>query len=99
MRGSGGADAAGVFIQENVTPPVEPVLDAPVVACEGEQGFGCGYWPWQAGNGVDDLVADGDAAGLDTAMAFFDGVGAFTVRGCVSASKVDPSKGVGRLEL
>ncbi|BAI75189.1 transposase (plasmid) [Azospirillum sp. B510] len=53
-----GSHPAGVFAQEDVTPPVQAVLDAPVVAGEREQRRRRGVVAVQAGDDVDGFVRD-----------------------------------------
>ena len=53
-----GSDGTVVLAQGHVAPPVQAVLDEPVIAPQGEQGVGVGLLGRQAGDGIGDLVAD-----------------------------------------
>ena len=72
LRSGPGSDLAGILSEDDITSPVQSVLDRPMVSDEREQSFWTGLGSWQAGDGVDDLVTDlalafagpGDAADL-----------------------------------
>lgn len=58
LRQGSGSDCAGVFVQEDIAPPMQAVFDAPVLAREGEQGLRGGVGAVQTGDGVDGFVRD-----------------------------------------
>ena len=49
------ADTQTVFIKGHIADPVEAVFNGPMVAAQGEEALGRGFFGWEAGDAVNDF--------------------------------------------